>query len=61
MDGNLSRNFFQLGNMMRIDNAIVEDVVCYDNSNGYISAQIQGCLIRLVKIHVPVAYKEVHG
>lgn len=36
MDGNLSRNFFQLGNMMRIDNAIVEDVVCYDNSNGYI-------------------------
>ncbi len=23
MDGNLSRNFFQLGNMMRIDNAFV--------------------------------------
>lgn len=27
---------FQLGNFRRIDNAFVEDVVCFNNSNGYI-------------------------
>lgn len=36
MADNLLGNIFQLGNIMRIENALVEEAVCFNNSDGYI-------------------------